>query len=324
MKLQILIPQWNETDEIIKPLLDSIQIQQNVDLKKDVGVIIVNDGSNIRLSKELLNSYTYHIDYYLHEHKGVSATRNACLDYSTAEYIMFCDADDMFYNACGLYIIFKEIQSDGFDTFVSKFIEETRIDDTDEPLYINHDIDSTFVHGKVYRRQYLINQDIRWNEALTLHEDGYFNTLCQRLTESVKYCSTPFYLWKWRDNSVCRSDKAWVMKTYDHFIRGNEALVDEFIKRNKVDLAQFYIAVLFVDAYFTTSNAEWNILDEAHRRNINQQLQRYYYKYNHLFSDVSSDFKDKLMGNITCRLEANKDILQEVTFEKWLDKLLSN
>ena len=43
MKLQILIPQWNETDEIIKPLLDSIQIQQNVDLKKDVGVIIVND-----------------------------------------------------------------------------------------------------------------------------------------------------------------------------------------------------------------------------------------------------------------------------------------
>ena len=32
-KLQILIPQWKETEDIIKPLLDSIELQQNVDLK---------------------------------------------------------------------------------------------------------------------------------------------------------------------------------------------------------------------------------------------------------------------------------------------------
>ena len=69
MKLQILVPQWKETDEIIKPLLDSIEVQQNVDLKNDVGVIIVNDGSDVHLSRELLNKYSYHIDYYLHQHK---------------------------------------------------------------------------------------------------------------------------------------------------------------------------------------------------------------------------------------------------------------
>ena len=50
-KLQILIPQYNETDEVIKPLLDSIEIQQSVDLKNDVGVIIVNDGSDVKLSQ---------------------------------------------------------------------------------------------------------------------------------------------------------------------------------------------------------------------------------------------------------------------------------
>ena len=31
MKLQILIPQYKETEEVIKPLLDSIEIQQNID-----------------------------------------------------------------------------------------------------------------------------------------------------------------------------------------------------------------------------------------------------------------------------------------------------
>ena len=30
MKLQILVPQYEETDEVIKPLLDSLAIQQNV------------------------------------------------------------------------------------------------------------------------------------------------------------------------------------------------------------------------------------------------------------------------------------------------------
>ena len=106
-KLQILIPQYKETDEIIKPLLDSIAIQQNVNFQ-EIGVIIVNDGTDIHLSDALINNYPYDIEYYLNEHKGVSATRNACLDKATAEYVMFCDADDMFYNACGLYIIFRE------------------------------------------------------------------------------------------------------------------------------------------------------------------------------------------------------------------------
>ena len=55
-KLQILIPQYKETEEVIKPLLDSISIQQSVDLKNEVGVIIVNDGTDVHLSKEFLDS----------------------------------------------------------------------------------------------------------------------------------------------------------------------------------------------------------------------------------------------------------------------------
>ena len=60
MKLQILIPQYQETDEIIKPLLDSIEIQQNVDLKRDVGVVIVNDGTDVRLSNYLYLFQPHH------------------------------------------------------------------------------------------------------------------------------------------------------------------------------------------------------------------------------------------------------------------------
>ena len=129
-KLDILIPQYQETDKDLKNMLDSIAIQQNVDLKNDVGVIIVNDGSDVFLSDELINSYEFTIEYYKNEHKGVSATRNACLDHSTADYVMFCDADDMFFNACGLWIIFREIENGGFDSLVSMFVEESRLPGT--------------------------------------------------------------------------------------------------------------------------------------------------------------------------------------------------
>ena len=151
MKFQILIPQYNETNEIIKPLLDSISIQQSIPME-ELGVIICNDGSDILLTDDFLQSYPFKIEYYKEPHRGVSGTRNACLDHATADYIMFCDADDMFYNACGLYIIFREMEIGQFDSLISVFLEESRDPTTGQPVYVNHDMDMTFVHGKVHRR----------------------------------------------------------------------------------------------------------------------------------------------------------------------------
>ena len=173
-KLQFLIPQYNEDEKILKSFFDSIEVQQNVDMN-EIGVIIVNDGTDIKLSQEFFNKYSFDIEYYHNEHKGVSATRNACLDKATADYVMFCDADDMFYNACGLYIIFNEMENGRFDSLFSTFIEESRDPVTREPIYLNRYMDSTFVHGKVYNRKFLLKNNIRWNDNLQIHEDSYFN-----------------------------------------------------------------------------------------------------------------------------------------------------
>lgn len=251
MKLQILVPQYKETDSVLKPLLDSIEVQQSVDLKNDIGVIIVNDGSDVFLSDELLSSYTYKIEYYKEAHRGVSGTRNACLDHATADYVMFCDADDMFSNVCGLYIVMREINGTGFDSLVSVFIEESRDPVSKAPLYINHDMDSTFVHGKVHRRQFLKDNNIRWNDALTIHEDSYFNCLCQKLARDLKYCPLPFYLWKWRDDSVCRHDPKYILKTYNNMLDSNTALVNQFLNRRITEHAQYFATMMIYDAYYT-------------------------------------------------------------------------
>jgi glycosyltransferase involved in cell wall biosynthesis len=321
-KLQILIPQYEETNEIIKPLLDSIEIQQNVDLKNDVGVIIVNDGSNVILNKDLFNRYTFPIEYYQHEHKGVSATRNACLDYATADYVMFCDADDIFYNACGLYIIFREIENGGFDSLVSAFIEEARHPETHESLYINHDMDSTFVHGKVHNRKFLLNNNIRWNDNLTIHEDSYFNCLCQRLAKELKYSPTPFYLWRWRDASVCRHDPKYILKTYNNMLDSSDALVNQFLSRNLQEDARFYATNMIYDAYFTMNKDEWlNQENKDYRYATEKRFKDYWIKYKWLHDTIPQDAKVQIIMGIKNRMYEEGMILESLTFNEWIKQV---
>ena len=317
MKLQILVPQYNETDEVIKPLLDSIAIQQNVDFE-DIGVIICNDGSDVYLSDDFLASYPFDIEYHKEEHKGVSATRNACLDYSNADYVMFCDADDMFFNACGLWILFREME-DGFDSLVSVFIEESRVPDTEETTYINREMDSTFVHGKIHRRQYLIDKNIRWNDDLTIHEDSFFNILCQNLSENVKYCQSPFYLWKWRDDSVCRHDDKYILKTYNNMLDSNDALIAEFLKRGMMDKAMFYTVFMIFDAYYTMNKPEWiNQENQKYRNAVEKRFAKYYISHKDLWDSVPSADKMQISNGVRSRSVNEGMLMEAITIDQWL------
>lgn len=321
MKLQILIPQYRETDEIIKPLLDSIAIQQNVDFR-EIGVIICNDGTDVRLSDELLSSYAFPVEYHREPHRGVSATRNACLDYATADYVMFCDADDMFFNACGLYILFREFENGGFDSLVSAFIEETRHPATREPLYINHDMDSTFVHGKVHRRQFLIDEGIRWNDTLTIHEDSYFNCLCQKLAKELKYCQCPFYLWKWRDESVCRHDPKYILKTYNNMLDSNTALIQQFLQRQRINDAQFYAVSMIYDAYFTMNKAEWlNQENQRYRKATELRFKQYYQQFEMLFTSCPLDARSQIIMGIKNRMFGEGLLMESITFDDWISHI---
>lgn len=317
MKLQFLVPQYNETDEIIKPLLDSIAIQQNVDFS-EIGVIICNDGSDCFLSGDFLAGYPFTIEYYKEPHMGVSATRNACLDYATADYVMFCDADDMFYNNCGLWILFREMEI-GFDSLVSVFVEETRTPDRKQVMYVNHERDSTFVHGKVHRRKYLINNNIRFNPNLTIHEDSYFNILCQNLSKDVKYCITPFYLWRWRDNSVCRHDPKYILKTYKNMLDSNDALVDEFIDRNIKDKAGFYTVFMIFDAYYTMNKPDWvNQENKEYRDSTEQRFAEYFEKHKDLWDSISDADKMQISMMVRNRSVMEGMQMESMTIGEWL------
>lgn len=321
MKLQILIPQYKETNDIVKPLLDSIALQQNVDFN-EIGVIICNDGSDVVLSDKLIHSYPYKVEYHREPHRGVSATRNACLDKATADYVMFCDADDLFYNACGLWIVFKEMEI-GFDSLISCFTEETRNPQTKEVVYINHDMDSTFVHGKVHRRQYLLDKGIRWNDNLTIHEDSYFNILCQSLSEQVKYCPTPFYLWRWRDESVCRHDPKYILKTYNNMIDSNDALIATLTEKGAKEKALFYVAVLIFDSYYMMNKPEWIDQENREYRDATERrFAEYYVKHKAEWERIPTGDKMQISQGIRGRTVMEGMQMERMTIDEWLKHIM--
>ena len=337
MKLQILIPQYKETEAVVKPLLDSIAIQQNVNFD-DIGVIICNDGSDVKLSKAFFYEYPFKIEYYECEHRGVSATRNACLDHATADYVMFCDADDMFYNVSALFLILKEMEGNGFNTLVSAFVEEGRNPVDKSVMYHirgmvtpgpngqnQGNIDITFVHGKVHNRQYLLDNKIRWNDSLTIHEDSYFNCLCIQLSpqEKVKFCPNPFYLWKWRDESVCRHDPKYILKTYNNMLDSNTALVNEFIARGKNEQAQFFATSMIYDAYFTMNKKEWiNQENKEYRDNTERRFKRYFTDFITLFSNTPEQIKQQIIVGIKNRFFQEGMFMESITFDDWIKHIL--
>ena len=320
IKLNILIPHYKEDFEIVKPLLDSIAIQQNVDFS-EIQVIIAEDKNSTPLIIPNIE-YPFEIKFTNAEVPGVSAARNAALDAATGEYVMFCDADDMFYNACGLWMIFEEIKR-GFDSLVSAFVEESRTPNG-EINYINHNIDSTFVHGKVHRRQYLIDNQIRWNNNLTIHEDSYFNILCQNLSDNVKYCPTSYYLWKWRDASVCRHDPKYILKTYKNLIDSNDALIDEFIKRGNTIKASLFVANLIFDSYYTMNKPEWiNQENKEYRDQTELRFAQYFIKRENLWNNLTSQEKVILSNQVRQRTIAEGMMMEAITIEDWLNHIKS-
>jgi hypothetical protein len=183
-------------------------------------------------------------------------------------------------------------------------------------------MDTTFVHGKVHNRKYLINNNIRWNDKLTIHEDSYFNCLCQRLAKELKYSETSFYLWKWRDNSVCRHDPKYILKTYNNMLDSNDALIEQFLDRKREEDAQFYATSMIYDAYFTMNKDEWlNQENKDYRYATEKRFKDYWLKYKYLHDSIPSDIKAQIIMGIKNRMYGEGMILETLTFNEWIKEM---
>ena len=258
-KIQFLVPQYKENEETISFLLDSIESQLHVD-KKDVGVIICSDGGEYVLNREFLDKYSYDIDYVICEHRGVSATRNSALILSDAEYVMFCDADDGFVSNIGVYSLVRclDLNPDA-EMLSSKIFIESNVDGY--PEFIIGDHNNTFIHGKIFRRDFLISHELFFDERLKVHEDSYFCNIIQFFMSKNINNDNAFYCWRKNPNSVSNQEY-YLVKTMWRLLLTNNSLVDflRFINVDSSIISESVVDVI-LQVYCELQNSEW-YLDE--------------------------------------------------------------
>jgi len=340
--LDLLVPHWQEAAKEMEPLLDSVKVQQQVDFS-DIGVIIAYDGpeaSELPLD-EWRERYPFAIEDVHPEKGGVSATRNAAFDASRATYVMWCDADDMFCDACGMYLIFHEMDAEtppqdmmafglkkpekGFDVLISVFREETKGPDGSF-TFINHDqLDTTFCHGKAYRRQYLIDKNLKYNSELFIHEDSFFQILARECAKPyrAKFCPMPFYLWKWRDSSVCRHDPDYILKTMPNMIASNSAVTDEFIRRGMTDKAAQYFVMMCFEVYYMLNKPEWlEKTNSQYRDKVEKDFVAHFRAHRELWDDMSNQEKMMISQGVRQRSVAEGMLMEALTCPQWLDRIL--
>lgn len=231
--LDIVITHYKESWSVGKPLFDLLALQRGVDFGS-FRVLLVNDGFENKLPDNLFANYPYEVKQICIPHKGVSAARNAGLDNSTEDWIMFCDFDDTFYGLYSLRDIITVLPAD-FDMLWGQLLVEDFTKEKEE-LYITPDVRKfVFIHAKVYRRQFLVESGIRFDEEMPFQEDSLFNaTIIARVDHTrigeIK-THAPLYVWVRRPNSVTnsgREDEA----IFGHFIRNLKVTEENRLHRD--------------------------------------------------------------------------------------------
>lgn len=316
-KLTIVVPHYKEPWEVCKFLFDSIQIQHGVDFN-DFEVLMVNDGDEVVFDKEVFAPYTFDIRYEVKEHGGLSDTRNYGIDHAESEYIMFCDCDDGFLNNYGIHLVLGAIQ-EGFDFLYSSFVEEQPNGEGGWSI-CRRDHNLVFVHGKCYRRQFLIDKKIRFDTEMWFSEDSIFNKIAYHEADERKEINTPFYLWAWHDNSTVRKDReTLVLREYEQVMKMRDKICEQLEKRGFIDEYFDSVCQTFFDTYYDFNEPLFQKPEyKAWRDAAERSFRKFYKKYSKSFYECDSERLRKSMAQARIRAYENGLIMESEDFKTWI------
>ena len=316
-KLTLVVPHYKEPWEVCKFLFDSIEIQHGVDFD-DFDVMVVNDGDDVVFDKSVFEPYRYHIDYIVKPHGGLSDTRNYGIEHGDSEYLMFCDCDDGFLNNYGIHLVLSAIQ-EGFDLMYSSFVEEQPNSEGGWSI-VRRDHNLVFCHGKCYRRQFLIDKNLRFDTEMWFSEDSIFNKIAYHEADEKKEINTPFYLWAWNDNSTVRKDRdTLILREYQQVMMMRDKICIELDKRGFIDEYFDSVCKTFFDSYYDFNEPLFQKPEYKHwRDNAEREFKKFYKKYAKSFYECDSERIRKAMANSRIMAYESGLIMESTDFKSWI------
>lgn len=257
--LDIIVTHYDEPWEVGKQFFDMIEHQRCVN-PDDFAVTLVQDGKENELPwAELLKDYSFKVRIVTIPHSGQAVARNTGMKHTSSDWIMFCDFDDSFLDLCALNQILEHLPVTDYDIIWGKMIKEKKWNG--ETLYL-HKVDNADYSStdcKFYRRQFIQENNIRFDPRCPLYCEQMFNELALELTKPFRIVTltTDFYMYlkTHREGSArLYPDNAYEM-FYERWTR-DKLLADEFRKRGCDFAYRKKIASMIITEYHRVYNPD--------------------------------------------------------------------
>lgn len=203
MDLSYVVPIYNTKKESLLTSIDSLLATRDITYE----ILLINDGSTVNYIDDICNHYSSkfsQVKYINNIHNvGVAHTRNTGIEHARGQYISFVDSDDVIFAD----VIDREVFSQGYDLvlydmFVNK--EKKQLFDNEIAGYNELIQTATTTDrlnsacGKLFKKQFLIVNKIRFDEEMITGEDANFvlDVIVNR--PAYRYISKPVYKYKYR------------------------------------------------------------------------------------------------------------------------------
>lgn len=290
VKFSVVVPVYN-TEKYLSKCLDSI-INQTLN---DIEIICVNDGStdnSLKILKEYSNKDS-RIKIINQKNLGPGSARNKGIDNAQGEYISFVDSDDWVelnflektYNIC------KKNNLDLLIFASSTYNENNKTFDKKNNYYNLSGFDSEYVNtifsyndytdllfriptgpvNKVYRKNLLIDKDIRFPEDVYYEDNVFFFDVYLQAKRCI-ILRDFFYIRRYRENSITEKhdDKYFdLAKVFNYIIKifKKTGTFNDF----KIPLISYVVYIL---------HWRYTLIESKHKRTFFKLIKKEFQSFN--------------------------------------------
>lgn len=291
--ISIIIPIYNSED-FLEETISSI-INQSIGFE-NLELILVDDKSNDN-SKKIIHDFSEKYDnvkaFYLEVNNGTPGKpRNIGIENASAEYIMFCDSDDLYkIDMCEtLYKVIKEYKLDFVSSrynifiknediglnrsFLNKYDDMIILNSIDEFPEVIFTLANLNIWNKIYDKNFILKNSIKFNEKL-LSEDFLFSL--EIYLKSRGFCLLTHYSgYVYRDikaDSITSKTKTYSGLIDDIFMPLEEAKI--ILKKENFKYNCFFSEIIAINTklFFEAS------LNSKEQINILNKFKPFYKKY---------------------------------------------
>lgn len=199
--VSIIVPIYN-VEKYIYKVVESLCDQDY----KNIEIILVDDGSPDN-SPMIIDELALKNDRIVVVHKrngGVSSARNAGLSIAEGKYIMFVDGDDWVDSTYVSFFV-NMVEGSNYVLGMNKnyYLDsgKKKVDNDQISIFDNNMVAEAIYNGeifvavwnKIYNRQFLEENNLRFNEDIWFGEGMLFNIECLQYTNEIAVCEKSLY-----------------------------------------------------------------------------------------------------------------------------------